>query len=94
MNMFVQTYVNAFEGIRKDIWIFAAMLFINRLGTLILPFLTLYTTQELGWSKIDAGTATMCFGAGSLAGAILGGYLTDKIGYYRTMSSSLSRTKI
>ena len=89
MNKFVKTYVDAFDGITKDIWIFASMMLINRLGTLILPFLTLYTTQELGWSKIDAGTATMSFGAGSLAGALLGGYLTDKVGYYRTMMISL-----
>lgn len=89
MNKFIKTYVDAFDGITKDIWIFASMMLINRLGTLILPFLTLYTTQELGWSKIDAGTATMSFGVGSLAGAILGGYLTDKIGYYRTMMISL-----
>ncbi len=89
MNKFIKTYVDAFDGITKDIWVFASMMLINRLGTLILPFLTLYTTQELGWSKIDAGTATMSFGAGSLAGAILGGYLTDKIGYYRTMMISL-----
>lgn len=89
MNKFIKTYADAFDGINKDIWTFAAMMLINRLGTLILPFLTLYTTQELGWSKIDAGTATMSFGVGSLAGALIGGYLTDKIGYYRTMMISL-----
>ena len=89
MNRFFATYIDAFEGITKDIWVFASMMLINRLGTLILPFLTLYTTSELGWSKIDAGTATMSFGIGSLAGALLGGYLTDRFGYYRTMMISL-----
>ena len=82
-------YVDSFRGLSKDIWIFASMMLINRLGTLILPFLTLYATTELGWTKIDAGKATMCFGIGSLAGALIGGYLTDRIGYYRTMMISL-----
>lgn len=89
MKRIVKIYAASFEGLSKDIYIFASMMLINRIGTLILPFLTLYTTQHLGWSKIDAGTATMCFGIGSLCGALLGGYLTDRIGYYRTMVISL-----
>jgi len=89
MKQIIKIYADAFQGITRDIWIFASMMLINRLGTLILPFLTLYATQELCWTKIDAGTATMSFGLGSLAGALLGGYMTDKIGYYRTMMISL-----
>ncbi|MEE9438399.1 MAG: MFS transporter [Saprospiraceae bacterium] len=82
-------YKESFEGLNKDVWNFGFMMFINRLGTLILPFLMLYTTVHLGWSKVDAGTATMWFGIGSLCGAWLGGILADKIGYYRTMMISL-----
>ncbi|MDF1696666.1 MAG: MFS transporter [Saprospiraceae bacterium] len=89
MNRFIKIYADSFQGLNKDVYIFAAMMLINRIGTLILPFLTLYITQELGWTTIDAGTGTMWFGLGSLAGALLGGVLTDKIGYYRTMAISL-----
>lgn len=70
------------------------MMLINRIGTLILPFLTLYLTKELGWTKVDAGTATMWFGFGSLAGAIIGVEMTDKIGYYKTMAFSLFTASI
>ena len=89
MKKIVNLYVNSFQGLNRDIYIFALMMLINRIGTLILPFLTLYTTQQLGWTKIDAGTATMWFGLGSLAGAYLGGEMTNKIGYYKTMAFSL-----
>lgn len=89
MNKIVAIYVNSFKGLNKDVYIFALMMLINRIGTLILPFLTLYTTQQLGWTKIDAGTATMWFGLGSLAGAYLGGEMTNKYGYYKTMAFSL-----
>ena len=65
------------------------MMLINRIGTLILPFLTLYITQQLGWTTVDAGTATMWFGLGSFAGAVIGGEMTDRIGYYKTMAISL-----
>ncbi len=89
MNKIVAIYVNSFKGLNRDIFVFALMMLINRVGTLILPFLTLYTTQQLGWTKIDAGTATMWFGLGSLAGAYIGGEMTSKIGYYKTMAISL-----
>lgn len=89
ISKFRDIYVDSFRGLTKDIWMFASMMLINRIGTLILPFLTLYATTELGWTKIDAGKATMWFGTGSLAGALIGGYLTDRIGYYRTMMISL-----
>ncbi len=89
MNKIINIYVDSFKGLNRDIFVFALMMLINRIGTLILPFLTLYTTQQLGWTKIDAGTATMWFGLGSLAGALLGGEMTNKIGYYKTMAISL-----
>jgi len=78
-------YKNAFAGLSRQVWQLASMMLINRLGTLILPFLVLYTTVELGWSPLDGGFAASSFGFGSLAGAYLGGILTDKIGYHRTM---------
>ena len=89
MKKLLNIYIDSFKDISRDIYIFALMMFINRMGTLILPFLTLYITQELGWTKIDAGTATMWFGLGSLAGALLGGEMTNRIGYYKTMVFSL-----
>lgn len=89
MKRIVNIYIDSFKGLNKDIFVFALMMLINRIGTLILPFLTLYCTQQLGWTKIDAGTATMWFGLGSLAGALLGGEMTNRIGYYKTMAFSL-----
>lgn len=86
--------MDSFEGLNKDVWILASMMFINRLGNLIFPFLTLYATQSLGWTELEAGAAITCWGVGSLFGAILGGYLVDKIGYYKTMVLSLFSASI
>lgn len=85
----VKIYRDAFSGLNRDIWLITIVMFVNRLGTLILPFITLYTTQEIGWTKPQAGVAVACFGAGSLAGSYLGGWLTDKIGYYKVFLFSL-----
>lgn len=85
----VKIYRDAFSGLNRDIWLITTVMFVNRLGTLILPFITLYTTQEIGWTKPQAGVAVACFGAGSLAGSYLGGWLTDRIGYYKVFLFSL-----
>ena len=85
----MKIYRDAFSGLNRDIWLITAVMFVNRLGTLILPFITLYTTQEIGWTKPQAGVAVACFGAGSLAGSYLGGWLTDRIGYYKVFLFSL-----
>ena len=84
-----ELYKDAFDGLNSDVWKLSFMMLINRMGTLILPFLTLYTTQELGWTTAQGGIAASCFGFGSLAGAYLGGVMTDRIGYFRTMSYGL-----
>lgn len=85
----MKIYRDAFSGLNRDIWLITTVMFVNRLGTLILPFITLYTTQEIGWTKPQAGVAVACFGAGSLAGSYLGGWLTDRIGYYKVFLFSL-----
>ena len=78
-------YRNSFSGLSKDIWLLAFVSFINRSGTMVLPFLTVYLTQELDFSKGRAGVVMGCFGLGSILGTYIGGYLTDRIGYYRVM---------
>ncbi len=65
---------------------------INRAGTMVIPFLSLYLTQDRGFSLEDVGTIMSCFGLGSLAGTWMGGKLTDVIGYYKVMVWSLFLT--
>ncbi len=56
---------------------------------MILPFLALYLTQDLNWSKTQAAVATSCFGFGNLAGAIIGGWLVDRFPSLKIMFWSL-----
>jgi predicted MFS family arabinose efflux permease len=50
---------------------------------MVVPFMTMYATQKLHYSIIDAGIIMALFGAGSIVGAFLGGKLTDAIGFYK-----------
>ncbi len=49
---------------------------------MVLPFMTLYLTESEGVSISKAGFVITIYGVGAIAGAYLGGKLTDKIGFY------------
>lgn len=63
--------------------------FINRAGTMVLPFLSLYLTEDMHLNLSHVGWIMTCFGLGSLLGSWLGGKLSDKIGFYKVMFFSL-----
>lgn len=85
----LQQYFNNFKGFSREIWILATITFINRAGTMVLPFLSKYLKEDLGFSYSEVGWIMVCFGLGSLVGSWLGGKLTDKLGFYKVMIFSL-----
>lgn len=82
-------YIDSFRGLSLEIWLLSLVTLINRSGTVVILFLTLYLTEQLGFSKGDAGFIAGAYGVGSLAGAYLGGWLTDRFGYYKIIVGSL-----
>lgn len=49
---------------------------------MVVPFMTMYMTQYIGVGIGKAALVMSLFGAGSIVGSLLGGKLTDKVGYY------------
>ncbi len=90
LNKTIQLYKDAFSGHPREVWSIALVTFINRVGTMVLPFLTIYLTTELGYSLKEAGVLAGAFGFGSLAGTFLGGKLSDRIGNEKVIIGSLS----
>lgn len=82
-------YINNFRGFTREVWILAIITFINRAGTMVLPFLSKYLKEELMFSYSEVGWIMVSFGAGSMLGSWLGGKLSDKIGFYKIMVFSL-----
>lgn len=82
-------YVDSFRGFRREIWLLAAITFINRAGSMVIPFLSLYLTESEGYSLQQVGWVMSCFGAGSVIGSWLGGRLTDRLGFYSVLAISL-----
>lgn len=88
----VTRYFNNFRGFRREVWILAIITFINRAGTMVLPFLSKYSKEDLQFNDHQVGWVMVCFGAGSMIGSWLGGKLSDKIGFYKIMVFSLFTT--
>ena len=88
----INIYKESFDGLSKEVWWLALITFINRAGTMVLPFLSLYLTKDLGLTLGQVGWVMTSFGVGSLLGSWLGGKLTDKIGFYKVMFWSLLAT--
>ena len=84
----LQLYRNAYSGLSKQMWWLALVMFINRSGTMVIPFLTVYLTSK-GYSIAQAGYVMAAFGCGSILGGYLGGKLTDKFGHYYVQVFSL-----
>lgn len=82
-------YINNFKGFSREIWILTLITFINRAGTMVLPFLSKYLKEDLNFTYGQVGWIMVCFGTGSMLGSWLGGKLSDKIGFYRIMIFSL-----
>lgn len=92
MKKIITKYVNTFSGLSKEVWWLSLITFINRSGTMVIPFLSLYLTEDLNFSLSDVGWIMSSFGIGSLVGTFIGGKLTDIIGYYKVMLFSLILT--
>jgi predicted MFS family arabinose efflux permease len=86
---FFHLYINSFRGLSKEIWFLALVTLINRAGTMVVPFLSLYLTTGLHFSLEQVGWIMSAFGSGSVLGAFLGGKLCKNIGFYKVMVGSL-----
>ena len=85
MKRLLKLYLNTFDGLSREVWWLALITLINRAGTMVIPFLSLYLTEDLEFSPSTVGSIMAAFGLGSVVGSWLGGKLTDKIGYYKIM---------
>lgn len=84
----VNLYKNAYSGLTRRIWLLSAVMLINRCGTMVLAFMTLYC-RHLGFSIKQGGVVVAIYGLGSVTGAFIGGKLSDRVGFYYMQFISL-----
>jgi MFS family permease len=85
----IAAYRAAYAGLPREVWLLAGALLVNRAGTMVLPFLSLYLTRDLDLSAANAGLIIGCFGFGSMAGSFFGGWLSDRVDPVRVQQLSL-----
>jgi len=56
---------------------------------MVMPFMAVYLTKELGMGVKESGVVISAFGVGALLGAYAGGWLTDRIGHFHVQFFSL-----
>lgn len=76
-----QLYKNAYKGLSAETWYLSLVILINRSGTMVIPFMTMYATQKLHFSIEQAGFLMAFFGIGAIIGAFIGGKITDAAGF-------------
>ena len=89
MKKLYTNYINNFRGLTPEIWLLSLVTFINRAGAMVIPFLSLYLVNAKGFTLPQVGWIMTSFGVGSLVGTWIGGRLTDSIGFYKVIVSSL-----
>ena len=73
------------RALPRTFWILFAGTFINRFGTFVWPFLTIYLTRQ-GRTLTEAAWAVSAFSLGALCGGALGGWLADHFGRRNTIA--------
>src|SRR5262245_56193947 len=73
----------------RPVWILFAGVFLNKFGTFVVPFLTIYLTRR-GFTNAEAGLALGAYGLGRIASAVIGGHLADTFGRRRTIVLSMT----
>lgn len=80
---------NAYAGLSLSTWWLSLVMAINRMGTMVVPFMTLYLTQKLHYSIGKAGLVFSLFGLGAVCGGFLGGRICDKFGFFNVQLFTL-----
>jgi predicted MFS family arabinose efflux permease len=84
--------MNAWRDLKKlprELWILSFATLVNRLGSMVLPFLVLYLTRSAGFSASRAGALLAVYGIVGLLVGPISGKLSDRWGAFRVMQSTL-----
>jgi MFS family permease len=76
-------------SLRREIWFLCLAILINRVGTMVLPFLTLYLTVDRRFPAATAGLTLTIYGLCAIIVAPIAGRLTDRVGGLQIMKASL-----
>jgi MFS family permease len=81
--------VRILRSLPPTVRLLVAGTFVNKVGTFIIPYLTLVLRREFALDERRLGWLLLAYGAGSLVSILVGGFLTDRLGRRVTLLVSL-----
>ncbi|MDH2424634.1 MFS transporter [Sphaerisporangium sp. TRM90804] len=81
-------------GLPRPFWVLFGGTFVNRLGTMVEPFIGVYLTQARGLSLLAAGAVMAVFGVGSLVSQLVAGWLSDRLGRRAVLTGGMLATAV
>ncbi len=80
--------IASLRGFPREVWILYFGTFLNKFGTFVIPFLTIYVKRK-GFTTSEAAITLGAYGAGHFVASALGGYLADRLGRRKTIVLSM-----
>ncbi|WP_428223626.1 MFS transporter [Flavobacterium sp.] len=87
--MKVELYLKTLKRLPVEAWYFALVVLINRIGAMVVPFLSKYLHDERDFSLPEIGWILVFFGIGSFLGILMSGRIIEQFGAYKVMVSAL-----
>jgi predicted MFS family arabinose efflux permease len=81
-------------GLAPESWLIALATFVNRAGTMVMPFLVLFLTRDRGLPPTRAGLAIAVYGVVALVWSPVAGRLGDRWGQLLLVKASLFATAV
>src|ERR687884_1407159 len=85
-------WTNPWRGVGAlpaSVWIVFATSLLNRAGTMVVPFMVLYVTRQLGVRPALAGMSLTVYGVGGLVSGPVAGRLCDRLGPFAVLRGAL-----
>lgn len=87
-------YRDAFSGLSRTVWLLSVASLVNRSGTMVMPFLTLYLISKRGFTTTQAGEVLALYGVAAMVASYTGGWLCDRFPPVQVMKVSLALTGV
>lgn len=84
-----KNFIDDCKKLPKQIWFFVLMTLINRMGAMVVPFMSKYLYDDLKFTYAQIGTVMFFFGAGSIAGTFIVSRLARLFSPYKLMIISM-----
>lgn len=82
---YIINLVKPYRGLKPGIYVLAISRFVNALGALIFPFMTLILSEKIGLNPVETGLYISITGLLFIPSGLLGGKLADHFGKKRTI---------